>query len=411
MEDEIDLRKYINVLLRHWRVIVSITLIAVFVAGLVSFLLPRTYEANAAVFITKARSEIIFEPKYKTFLEEDIASQRKALIALVKSSTVATQVIEQLGDKLKPEERKQGNMLDKVQVREQGDLIEISVKSTDPQKATIIANAWAESYESYINGLYSGILQLPTELQVQADAARKEYEEKQKAWEDFVSSNRVDELSRQIADKELLCVLKSFREQIEAGSSSSASAAANSLALILLQTQAFASKPTELQVELPVEVFTGQPVELQTSLDQLSGLNVSLDDMDALISTLEVRSGGTRGQSISELRQGILQLRGELEQESAKKRDLKKSRDIAWETSTTLDRKAAEVRVATLAQDGVVRVAVVAVVPESPVAPRRAMNIGIALILGLVVGVFGAFGVEYFQKTGGNQKEGRKNEE
>lgn len=51
------------------------------------------------------------------------------------------------------------------------------------------------------------------------------------------------------------------------------------------------------------------------------------------------------------------------------------------------------------AQDAVVRVAEVAVVPEQPVAPRRVMNISIALVLGLVVGVFGAFGVEYFQKT------------
>jgi len=389
MEDEIDLRKYINVLLRHWKVIVSITFIAVFAAGLVSFLSPPTYEANAAVLLTKARSEIILEPKYRTFLEEDIARERKALIALVKSSTVATQVIEQLGDKLEPKERRAENMLGKMQVREQGDLIEISVKSTDPQKAAAIANAWAESYESYTNMLYSGISLSPAVLQVQADAAKKEYEEKQKALADFISSNRVDELSRQIADKELLCNIKSLREQTKAGFSSSASAAANSLAFILLQARA----------------FTSLPVEFQVSLEQVSHLNVSLDDVDALISTLEARSGGTPGQSTSELRQEILQLRGELEQEEAKQRELERSRDIAWETCTTLDSKAAEVRVATLAQDVVVRVAVVAVVPESPVAPRRVMNTGIGLILGLVVGIFGAFGVEYFKKTGEKPEE------
>ncbi|MBA7623047.1 hypothetical protein ES703_30438 [subsurface metagenome] len=389
MEDEIDLRKYIDVLLRRWKLIVSITVIVVIVAGLVSFLSPRTYEANAAVLITKTRSEIVFEPKYKTFWEEDSALQRKSLVALAKSSTVATQVIEQLEDKLEPAERRVGSILNKVQVSEQGNLIRISVKSADPRKAAAIANAWAECYERYINGLYSGILQSPAELQVQADAARKEYEEKQKAWEGFVSSNRVDDLSRQLADKELLCDIKSLREQIKAGASSSASAAANSLALILLQAKAFTSLPGELQV----------------SLDRLSGLNVSLDDVDALISTLEARSGGTRGQSISELRQEILQLRGELEQEEAKQRELEKSRDIAWETCTTLDSKAAEVKVATLAQDGVVRVAVVAVVPESPVAPRRAMSISIALVLGLVVGVFSAFGVEYFKKTGEKPEE------
>ena len=393
MEEEISLRKYIDVLLRHWKLIVSITVIAVFAAGLVSFLTPPVYEARAAVLITKARSEITFEPKYRTFLEEDIASQHKALIALVKSSTVAAGVIEQLGDKLEPGERIVENMLDKVQVREQGDFIEISVKSTDPRKAAAIANTWAESYQSHVNGLYSGIIQSPEELETQADAAKKEYEEKQKIWEDFVSNNRIDELSRQVSDKELLCNVKSLREQIKAGSSSPASSAANSLALILLQSRA----------------FTSLPAELQLSLDQLSNLNAGPDDVDALISTLEIRSGSTPGQSIGELRQEILQLRGELEQESARQRELKRLRDTDWQTYTTLDSKASEVKVAALAQDAVVRVAVVAVVPQSPAAPHRVTNIGIALVLGLVVGVFGAFGAEYFKATE-KKPEGEKEE-
>ena len=61
MEEEIDLRKYVDVLLRHWMLIVSITVIAVLMAGLLSFLLPPTYEAKAAVLITKTRFQIILE--------------------------------------------------------------------------------------------------------------------------------------------------------------------------------------------------------------------------------------------------------------------------------------------------------------------------------------------------------------
>ena len=300
---------------------------------------------------------------------------------------MATQVIEQLGDKLEPKERRVESILDKVQVRDQGDFIEISVKSTDPQKAAAIANAWAKSYESHVNSLYSGILQTPEQLQVQADAAKKEYEGKQRAWEDFVSNNRISELSRQIADKELLCDVKSLREQIEAGSSSPASAAANSLAIIHLQGRAFGSLPFELQ-----------------SLDWLSSLKTTqeeqLHDIDTLISTLEARSESTQGQSISELRREILQLRGELEKERARQQELKRARDVAWETYTTLDSKAAEVKVATLAQNAVVRVAVVATVPERPVGPHKGRNIGIALVVGLVIGILSAFGTEYFKRPG-----------
>ena len=395
MEDEIDLRKYIGVLLRHWKLIVSITVIAVFVAGLVSFLQPPTYEARASVLITKGRSEITFEPKYRTYFQEDIRSQRTALVALVKSSAVAIPVIKQLEDELEPAEQRVENILDKVRVRDEGDLIQILVRSTDPEKAAIIAGAWANCYQSYVNSLYGGVSQSPGELQAQADAAKKEYEEKQKAWEDFVRDNRIDELTQQVADKELLCDVKSLREQITAGSSSSASAAANSLALILLQSRAFTSLPAELQV----------------SLDRLSGFKVSLDDIDTLISTVETRSGSTRGQSIDELRQEILQLWAELEQERAKQLELRSSRDIAWEAYQIVAGKVVEAEVAVRAQDAVVRVAEVAVVPEQPVAPRRVMNISIALVLGLVVGVFGAFGVEYFQKTGEKPETGKGEEE
>ncbi len=374
MEDEIDLWKYINVLLRHWKLIVSITAVAVLVAGLVSFLLPPTYEAKAAVLIIKG--------------------EQKTLIALAKSPPVATQVIEQLGDKLKPEEQRLGNMLDKVQVRQKGNFIEISVKSTDPQKAAAIANAWAESYENHIDSFYSGVSESPEELQPQADVARKEYEEKQKAWEDFISDNRSDELSRQIADKELLCDVKSLREQIRVGSPSPASAAANSLAFILLQTRA----------------STSLPVDFQISTDQLRGLNASLDDVDSLISMLEARSGDTQGRSITELRQEINQVKAELEREKAKEQDLRVSRDIARKAYIAVTGRVVEAKLGAQAPAARIHVAELAVVPESPVAPRRVMNITIALVLGLVVGVFGAFGVEYFQKTS-EKPEGEKDEE
>lgn len=366
MEDEIDLRKYIDVLLRHWKLIVSITVIAVFVAGLVSFLLPPTYEAKASVLIAKG------EPK--------------TLIVLAKSASVATGAIEQLGDNLRPEERSAGNILAKIEAREEGNFIEITAKSSDPQKAAAIANAWAVSYEDYVDDFYRSISQLPEEIQAQADAARKEYEDKQTAWEGYIASNRIDELNQQIALKELLCEAKLLREQIKTGSSSPVSAAGNSPTLILLQSG----------------VFTRLPAELG---------NASLKDIEALISTLETGAGGKSAQSISELRQEVNQLTAELEQETAKGREVKKSREIAWETYMTIVGKLAEAKVAVQPQDAVVHVAQVAVAPEQPVAPRRVMNIGIALVLGLVIGVFGAFGLEYFQKTGDKPEGGKGKEE
>jgi succinoglycan biosynthesis transport protein ExoP len=393
MEEETDLRGYISVLLRHWKIIVSITLIAGLVAGLIGFLGSPSYEAKAGLVITKAR--VIFEPENKPPSDEVVLAlniERETLIALVKSSSVASQVIEQLGDRLEPEERSLECIISKVQVENQGDFIEISAKDPDPEKAANIANAWAECYVNYVNSLYSDASQSPEELMAQADAAKLEYEEAEEMWKDFIRDNRIDELDRQISDIELLCQLKSLRQQFEAGASSSASTIATSLAFILIQTRA----------------FTDTPAEFQISLDEISDINVSLNDIDALISTLEARSAITPGQSVSQLRQEILGLKAEQEQEKARQLELETSKEIAWEAYEVAAGKLLEAEIAPGAQSPIVQVTDFAVVPESPVSTNRVMNIIIALVLGFIVGILAAFVVEYFQKSQKKPRERKK---
>jgi capsular polysaccharide biosynthesis protein len=393
MEEETDLRGYISIFLRHWKIIVSLTLIAGLVAGLIGFLGSPSYEAKAEVIITKTRVVSLTEYSIPS---DDMALalkiERETLIALAKSSSVASQVIEQLGDRLEPEERSLECIISKVQVENQGDFIEISAKDPDAEKAADIANAWAECYVSYVNGLYSGILQSPEELIAQYDAAKLAYEEAEGVWEDFIRDNRIDELDRQISDIELLCQLKSLRQQFEAGASSSASTIATSLAFILLQTKA----------------FTDTPAEFQISLDEISGLNVSLNDIDALISTLEARAAVTPGQSVSQLRQEILGLKAEQEQEKARQLELETSKEIAWEAYEVAAGKLLEAEIAPGAQSPIVQVTDFAVVPKSPVSTHRVMNIFIALVLGFIVGILAAFVVEYFQKSQKKPRERKK---
>jgi capsular polysaccharide biosynthesis protein len=393
MEEETDLRGYIRVLLRHWKIIVSITLIAGLVAGLIGFLGSPSYEAKAGVVITKAR--VIFTPENKPPSDDVVLAldiERETLIALVKSSSIASQVIEQLGDRLEPDERGLASLISKVQVENQGDFIEILVEDPDAEQAADIANAWAESYASYVNGLYSDILQSPEALTAQADAAKLEYEEAEGMWEDFVRDNRIDELDQQISDIELLCQLKSLRQQFEAGASSPASTIATSLAFILLQTRA----------------FTDTSAEFQISLDEISGINVSLNDFDTLIATLEARSATTPGQSVSELRQEILELKAEQEEEKGRQLELETAKDMAWAAYEVAAGKLLEAEIAPGAQTPLVQVTEFAVAPESLVSTHRVMNVVIALVLGFIVGILAAFVIEYFSKSQKKPRERKK---
>src|SRR5258707_3142046 len=58
MDDEIDLRRYLAALGRHWRLIVALTLIGGLAAAAVSLALPNVYEAVALVSVTSARTTL-----------------------------------------------------------------------------------------------------------------------------------------------------------------------------------------------------------------------------------------------------------------------------------------------------------------------------------------------------------------
>ena len=406
MEEEIDLREYIDVLIRRWKWILGITLTALVAAAVVSFfILTPIYEAKAGVVIVKSRSEIAFEPKYRTLMEEDIASRRKALEALVKSSAVAAEVINASGSSLPPEERDVDALLDMVEISSNGDLISIKVRGKDPQRITAIANAWGQAYEEYVNGLYGSIPQSPEDIQPQVVEAEKNYKKAQEALAEFLGDNRIETLTKEIEDKKatlsdyyatkrqldrLIADARALRDQLRQQGASSSMGTGNSLSIMLLQASAF----TLLSPELPVQ--------LQLAFDEQVGLESSAAEhaqsLDALLSILEARREEVQS-LINEgtLQQEILQLQEQLEREQARQQELTQARDLAWETYQTLARKEAEVQVATQVTDTEVRFAVPAVEPKEPVAPKKMLNIASAGVLGLMVGVFGAFFIEFLE--------------
>ena len=429
MEEEIDLREYLDVIIRRWKWIVAITLVAVITATIVSFfVMAPVYEARAGVVILKSKSEITFEPKYLTLTGEelagtgvDIASRRKALEALVENSSLAVEVIAELRPTLDPEEREVEGLLDMVKAETTGDLIEIVVRSTDPRKAADIANAWGEAYETYVNELYGGRPQSPNDIQSQVVEARGTYQNAQEALARFMGDNRLEILSREIGAKQnaladyyttkqgldrLIGDAKALREQLRKEPSSST---ASDLSILLLRANAFmtsTSLPLQPSTSLPLQPSTSLPLQLQLSLGQMPGLEGStenqLGDLDTLISVLEARREEVQS-LISEgsIQQELLELQEQLEREQARQRELSQARDLAWETYQTLERKEAEVEVSAQVTDTEVRFAVPAVEPKKPVAPKKMLNIAIAGVLGLMGGIFAAFGADYWRKSGG----------
>jgi uncharacterized protein involved in exopolysaccharide biosynthesis len=218
-EDEIDLRQYIDTLLAWWKEIVAIAVVCALAAGVVSTVMPPTYEATATVAMLKERSTVNLGSALETLTEEDLAIagarflvdptiRRKALAQLVSNPTVAELVIEALGAAWfeTEEERDPSRLVRQVEGEavDDADLIRIIVSDGDPQRAATLATMWTQAYVQYVNRLYSSTTDSYEAIAGQLQTAESTYERAQTALEAFIQENRVDEFNRLIAEKQTI---------------------------------------------------------------------------------------------------------------------------------------------------------------------------------------------------------------
>ena len=408
----IELRAYLAVIRRWLWLIVLGTVLAGGTALTVSLRMPPIYQAEAAVALMRYKAEITFEPRFTTLSEAELSrmtsfqDRLKALTALVKNSAIASQVIEELGSTLDPEERKVEALLGMVDTKTDGELIKILVEADSPQKAAAMANAWARAYEEYINRLYRENSLTPDDIQAQAAEAEKGYQQAEEALTEFLGNNQIDVLSREITSKKntladyyaakrglerLIADAKALQEELQGGIPSSSAAARNALSILFLKANASA-------------LSSGLPAELQFSFDQMATSvedpAEQLSELETLIANLEARRAEVE-QFIEEspLQQEILQSEEQLEREQARKRQIISVRDLAWETYQTLARKVAEVGVASQVKETEVRLAVAAIEPANPIKPKKKQNTLLASVVGAMLTVGVSFLIEYLDDS------------
>jgi len=226
-EDEIDLRQYVFVVVSWWREIVLIALLTA-VMGAAFVLLTRftqspVYEASATVAIARTQSSINFDERFQTSLAQgdstanarvlDYTARRAALLGLVESTNVAQAVAEQLAGTLDEDERRPGRLLGQVSAElskpagaaanSASDLIKITVEADSPEKAAILANAWAENYVTEVNKLFGEVpAELVASVELELGLAQTTYGQAQSALEEFIASNEIARFDRLIAEKQ-----------------------------------------------------------------------------------------------------------------------------------------------------------------------------------------------------------------
>ena len=146
-EEEIDLREYINVLLKRKNVIILIFLIAVITAALVSyFVLKPVYEASTILMISKPKYQVELEPKIQTQFTPEVSLATYE--SLIKDREVEEEVIKKLNLDQPPYELTPDNLQGMITIEslKNTNLIKMNLQTGDPKLAKDIANLWSSLF-------------------------------------------------------------------------------------------------------------------------------------------------------------------------------------------------------------------------------------------------------------------------
>lgn len=425
-DDEIDLRQYLEVLMRWWREIIVVTTLAVIFA-IIAILamrtaLPLQYVTNAEVAIVRTISDVNFDERFRTSEEElgtdtgSRSARRSALLGLVTTGTVARGVIDDIGTILDENEQIAANLLQMVKAeavlqagsRTDSDLIRIVVTADEPEKAAAIADAWARNYVHAVNAIYS---QVPDEvlasIQTELTDAENAYLTAQQTLEEFVATNRIDELNavvtvlqQQVSQEvslqqallaqwqkaqERLNIAETLYDQVEVGGEGAVRSAIPALQTLKISTYGMSSDQLQIEMrdfpELTVEAMLTDIAGIQSSLE------AQIQETEAQIAanSNQMRSDTAESEAFQSLLQELRETKATLEAEQARQRQLNQQRDLNWETFRTLSNKVAELNLTRAAASSEVRFGSEAVAPAEPTR-RISLSIGV-----LVAGFIGLF--------------------
>jgi capsular exopolysaccharide synthesis family protein len=404
MEEQLDIRKYVAMMGRWWRLIVVCVVLAAASAFAVSSFLPPTYEASAVVIIAEPQYQMQFDPRFPV---EQWTPAYEAFPTLAQSDGVLEQVVEAYtpSPAADIEDWSVQTLSEMASAISQGDpsLVVLTVSSRSPEDAAGIASAWAAALVERGNGVYevseddvaffeAQVAQAKTALD-DADAALVAFEGQNQA---NILQAELDSLLRSQSDyladgraiAYLLQDIEALRGQLARQPADRPSSLSDDLTMLFLQIEAFnssASTPIQLQIG------SAESLSSKSFAEQIAFL-------DDLASTLETKSEAVASQAAA-LEPEILALQEQIEGVRLGRSRLERARTLAQETYMALARKLEEAHITAQGNDGVLQVGSLAAVPEEPTGPRRLMNTALAGMVGAMLAGGGVFLFEYLDDT------------
>jgi len=389
--EEISLRELIEILLRQKKIIIGITLVAVVLATIVSYVvLDPVYETKmvlmASQFNDKLQSTQLNGEGIDSLLNA-ISQYPTMTLETYRQQITAPRVMRETIQELGLEQEYDVESLARsitLETITNTNLISIKMKHNDPEKAALIVNKVGERFMNFVSekakeSATTSSAYIKEQMEVEKDNLDQMLQEQK----EFLSQPRgVLELSQELEGK-------------------------------LLQITTYKKTLTDLEIrqnalQAGIKVAEAEaPDSNRVFLKDTDGngtMQLTIEDTSTLmkIELAEAQSNiRAMGEQIIVLQQGIEDIQVELQEKKHQERLIDQKVTMAQKTYDAFYKKYEELRVTESSKIGEATITVIskAFPTTQPVAPRKALNIAITAVLGLMVGVFVAFFKEYWIAT------------
>ncbi len=418
--EEISLREIIEVILKGWKFIVIVVLIAVIISAVVSvFFISPVYEANVTLMASAATKLEMPQSRggVSGFLDSLSATSAPTLDTYktqVKSPVVLQNVLNDMG--IGEDELTRHRLADKIstEIVENTNLLRIKVRDSDPDFATNIADNLAMNFIKYVSDLAKErALTSYRYLEGQMNVEKGLLEKAQAEYKEFLAQPRnVDELKAEISSRLNFITdykVKYMQNEVEEN--------AKKATLITLQKEfADTEKVLVTKKSLSEDAFLNNiisdslgenPAKTGVVLMENQEINPNYLNLERLISTLnadlatlETERQNIRTQIVQNSAE-LERLQTELAEKQYEEEILKRNINLAKQTYDAFYSKYEEIRIAQSGRVGEANIvlAVPAMASTAPISPNKRLNVAIAGVLGLMVSVFIVFLKDYWERT------------
>lgn len=397
MEDEIDLRPYINTLIKNWYVVVGVA-IAFGILALILNLFPAPqYEANALIFV-KSTDIIALDERIQDTSQTQLL---RVLPELAVSDELLNNILAQLTlDNIKHVEQLR-NILS-ITTGNDPSSIKLSVIYSDPEIVTKIAEIWANEFVTSANNIYfdsdGGQLQFYEDQLVEAELKLISAEEELISYQ---SINRTSVISntllaynqRHLNFLEAQQDLEFLQQDIKAYLASMTTPSTQRRLSFDNQYMALSLQLRFINSEAAVPILL-QPAE--TNAFSTETLTEQIAILESMLAISEEQSQKL-AEEIIDIESEIIGLQQQLEMAETEYLRLIRGVEVAENTYSILASKVQEENITSRNTGDGVRLVSRPIVPSKPIGPQTLINVLLSFFLGLISGIFALIIKQWWQ--------------